>query len=156
MVAALIPLLASAIPAVVRMFNQPAAAPAHPATPTAAATTPIVLPPVQQPMPQYALTPQGQMVQLPAQQQAALMQLAQAQQMQPLEQHAALVGRAQVRHTQAAMDPQLEEIRRQLNQQALQTQATSEHRRIKQRESFQRAVLGRLGAIERAARISRY
>ena len=96
------------------------------------------------------------MVQLPAQQQAALMQLAQSQQMQPQQDHAALVGRAQVRHVTSAIDPQLEQIRRQLDQRSLQIQATSEHRRIEERKRFEREVLGRLGTIERTARISRY
>jgi hypothetical protein len=158
MVAALIPLAAAVLPSIINAFKGPPPAPA--ATPAPAAAPSMVndprLTPAIQPMPAYALTPSGQMVQLPAEQQAALMRLAQAQGQAPLEQHAALVGRAEVRRVQQQLSPQLEHIRQQLDHQALQTQATAEHRRIEDRKAFQRSVLQRLNGIERAARISRY
>jgi hypothetical protein len=165
MVAALIPLAAALIPAAVSAFqsarqasqaNQAAHTTTPAAPPPVTSAAPIVLQAPQQPMPQYALTPGGQMVQLPAQQQAALMQLAQSQQFQPQADHAALVGRAQVRHVTQQLDPQLEQIRRMLDQRSLQIQATAEHRRIEQRQRFERQVLGRLGTIERTARNSHY
>lgn len=103
-----------------------------------------------------ALTPQGNVVQLPAPQQAALTQMAQQQAAVPMQQYQNQVARAQVRRVQSSVDPQLEAIRRDLEHRSNQIQATSEHRNLEARDAFRRNVIGRLSRIERDVRIMKY
>jgi len=153
MVMAAIPLIASAIPAVKSMIDS-FKTPQQPAAQPAAAPQMISDVRVPEAPTVLAVTPSGQVI--TGTQQAALGQLAQHYAQQPMQAYQAQVARAQVRHVTGAIDPQLAQIQRQLDHRATQVQATAEHRRIEERDKFRRAVLGRLAAIERAARISHY
>jgi hypothetical protein len=103
-----------------------------------------------------ALTTAGNVVSLPAPQAQALTQVAQQFAQQPQMQYQAQVARAQVNRVTSSVDPQLEAIRRDLEHRGNQIQATSEHKRIEERDAFRRSVLGRLATVEQLQRRTRY
>lgn len=80
--------------------------------------------------------------------QAGLAELGRRAAQDPIMQNAEQVARQTVQTIKDQLGPELAQIKQQAQQQALQVQATAEHRDIVARETFRREVLTRLARLE--------